>query len=54
VKYADRLALLVKEEAVLQGMIDTLIEIGRCYGIEMNMEKTKVIRTSRQLPQYRL
>jgi hypothetical protein len=46
VKYADHLALLVKEEAVLQGMIETLIDMRRCCGIEMNMEKTKVIRTS--------
>jgi hypothetical protein len=26
--------LQVKEEMMLQGMIDKLIEIGRCYGIE--------------------
>jgi hypothetical protein len=25
-----------------------LIETGRCYGMEMNVEKTKVMRTSRQ------
>jgi len=29
VKYADDLVLLAKEEAVLQDMIDKLIEIGR-------------------------
>jgi hypothetical protein len=29
-------------------MIDKLIEIGRCYGMEMNEEKTKVMRLSRQ------
>jgi hypothetical protein len=29
-------------------MIDILIEIGRCYGMEMNVEKTKVMRISRQ------
>ena len=28
-------------------MIDKLIEIGRCYGMEMNVEKTKVMRISR-------
>ena len=33
---------------VLQGMNDKLIEIGSCYGIEMNVEKTKVVRISRQ------
>jgi len=41
VKYADDLVLLAKEEKVLQDMIDKLIEIGRCYGMEMNVEKTK-------------
>jgi hypothetical protein len=38
VKYADDLVLMDKEETVLQGMIDELIEIGRCYGMEMNVE----------------
>ena len=32
---------MTKEETVLQGMIDKLTEIGRCYGMEMNVEKTK-------------
>jgi hypothetical protein len=48
VKYADDLVLLAKEEKVLQDMNDKLIEIGRCYGMEMNVEKTNVMRTSRQ------
>jgi len=48
VKYADDLVLLAKEEKLLQDMIDKLIEIGRCYGMEINVEKTKVIRISRQ------
>jgi len=33
VKYADDLVLMAKEEKVLQGMIDKLIEIGSCYGM---------------------
>ena len=41
VKYADDLVLIAKEETFLQGMIDKLIEIGSCYGIEMNAEKNK-------------
>jgi len=49
VKYADDLVLLAKDEKVLQDVIDKLIEIGRCYGMEMNVEKTKVMRISRQL-----
>jgi hypothetical protein len=41
VKYADDLVLLAKEEKVLQDMIDKLIEIGGCYGMEMNVKKNK-------------
>jgi hypothetical protein len=41
VKYADDLVLLAKEENVLQDMIDKLTETGRCYGMEMNVEKQK-------------
>jgi hypothetical protein len=48
VKYADELVLLTKEEKVLQDMIDKLIEIGRCYRMEMNVVKTKVMGISRQ------
>jgi hypothetical protein len=43
VKYADHLLL------VLQGVTDRPIEMGRWYGMEMNVEKkTKVMRISRQ------
>jgi hypothetical protein len=48
VKYAYGLVLLAKEEKVLQDMIDKLIETGRRYGMKMNVEKTKVMRISRQ------
>jgi hypothetical protein len=47
VKHADDLVLLAKEEKVLQDMIDKLIEIGGCYGMKMNAEKTKVMGISR-------
>jgi len=43
VKYTDDLVLLAKEEALLQGMIGRLNEIGRCYGMEMKVEKTQVM-----------
>ena len=33
---------------MLQGKVDKLIEIGRCYGMEMNVVKTKLMRISRQ------
>jgi hypothetical protein len=48
VKYADDLVLLAKEEKVLLNMTDKLIEIGGCYEMETNVEKTKVMRISRQ------
>jgi len=38
VNYADELVLLDKEGKVLQDMIDKLTEIGRCHGMEMNVE----------------
>ena len=46
VKYADNLVLMAKEETALQDMIDKLIEFRRCNGMEMNVEKTKVMRIS--------
>ena len=33
--------LMAKEETVLQGMVDKLIETGRYYGMETNVEKNK-------------
>jgi hypothetical protein len=47
VKCADELVLLTKEEKVLQDTIDKIIEIGGCYEMEMNVEKSKVMRISR-------
>ena len=47
-KCADGLALLAKEETVLQGTIDRLIEIGRCSAMEMNGEETKELRIFKQ------
>jgi hypothetical protein len=40
VNYTNDLVLLAKKEKVLQDMIGKLVEIGRCYGMEMNVEKT--------------
>jgi ribosome-interacting GTPase 1 len=48
VRYADDLVLLAKEETILQSMIDTLIEVGRDNGMEINVDKTKTMRLSRQ------
>jgi hypothetical protein len=48
VRYADDAVLLAKEETILQSMIDTLIEVRRGYGMEINVERTKTVRISRQ------
>jgi ABC-type cobalamin/Fe3+-siderophores transport system ATPase subunit len=48
-KYADDLVLLAKEEMVLQGTIERLIDVRRCYGMEINVGmETEVMRISRQ------
>jgi hypothetical protein len=31
--------MLAREETVLQGVVDRLIETGRCCGMELNVEK---------------
>ena len=47
-KYEDDPLVLAKEEMVLQGMVNRLIEIGRCHGVEMSVEKMKEMRILRQ------
>ena len=47
-KYAGGLVLLAKGEAVLQGVIDRLNGIGRCYGMEVNVDISNVLRMSKQ------
>ena len=48
VKYADDLLLLARKEKVLQDIINKVIETGRCYGMEINVERTKLMRISKQ------
>jgi len=37
VKYTNEVVLLAKEESVLLGMNNRVIEIGKCYGLETSM-----------------
>jgi hypothetical protein len=48
VKYVKDLMLLAREATILQGMIGRQIEMGRCYGMEVNVAKAKVMKISRQ------
>jgi len=43
---ADDLVLLAKQKAVLQGRNERLTETGRCYGMEVNVETTRMMRIS--------
>jgi hypothetical protein len=47
VKYAHDPVLQAKKETELQGVIDRLIETGGCYGMDMNVEESTMMRTSR-------
>jgi len=46
VRYAGDLVQLIKNEMMLLGVTDRLLEMGRCCGMEMNVEKNKVMRIS--------
>jgi hypothetical protein len=48
VKHADGLVLLDKEHSVLQCMINRLIDMERCYEVEMNVQRTKEMTIARQ------
>ena len=48
VKYADELVKVSEEETLLQGMTDSLVDVGRSWRMEMNVEKQKVMWISRQ------
>ena len=48
VKYSKDFVLLGKKETMLQGTTGRLIEIVRCYGMEMNVEKPEVMSILRQ------
>jgi hypothetical protein len=52
VKYANDLVLLCKEETAQLGMTDRLIQVGRHYGMETNVEKTTVMRIKNKPTQY--
>ena len=45
---------MVREEVLLQGMIDSLNEYGKWYGMDVNTEKRKLMRILNNRPKYRL
>jgi hypothetical protein len=54
-KYAGELELLAKQYTVIHDTIDSLIEIGRCYGMEKKIgKKIRYWESRGNHPQYRL
>jgi hypothetical protein len=53
-RYGEGFVLLVKGETVLQGKFDRLIYIEECYRMEINVEKTKIMRLPKQTFYYRI
>jgi len=43
----NKSALKYADDVVLLGMIDRLTETGRCYGMEISVDKTKVMSISK-------
>jgi len=52
VKYVGvyELVIMAKAETVLEDMTDRLVELRGCYGIDMDVEKSRVMRISREPP----
>lgn len=48
IKYADDLVVLARNQRQLQYMMNRLVETGRKYGMEINIEKSKVMRISKR------
>jgi hypothetical protein len=44
VRYTDDLVLLAKEEKGTTGITYRLTEVGRCHGMEMNVDKSMTLR----------
>jgi len=44
----------LKKRRYYRACFDGVIEMGRYYGMDINVEKTKLMKISRQPPQYTL
>ena len=46
VRFADDTAIIAKTQEELQDMVNRLVDTGRKYGMEINIDKSQVIRIS--------
>ena len=47
VRFADNTAIIVKTQEELQDMVNRLVATGRKYGMEINIDKSQVMRVSK-------
>ena len=47
VKFADDTAIIAKTQEELQDMVNRLVDTGRKYGVEINIDKSQVMRVFR-------
>ena len=45
--FADDTAIIAKTQEELQDMVNRLVDTGRKYGMEINIDKSQVMRISR-------
>ena len=47
VRFADDTTIIAKTQEELQDMVNNLVDTGRKYGMEINIDKSQVMRVSR-------
>ena len=47
IRFADDTAIIAKTQEELQDVVNTLVDNGRKYGMEINIDKSQVMRVSR-------
>ena len=47
VRFTDDMAIIAKTQEELQDMVNRLVDTGRKYGMEINIDKSQVTRVSR-------
>ena len=47
VRFADSMAIIAKSQEEQQDMVNRLVDIGRKYGMKINVDKSQVMRVSR-------
>ena len=46
-RFSYYMAIIAKTQEELQDMVNTLVDTGRKYGMEINIDKSQVMRVSR-------